>query len=230
MAYVVLREEGGYSEVRNFQNWTKLGGREDEDLHVPTVLAYEKDHDLQNDAPRHIGHLKNYQVADKDLKKYEWFKDHFPRNLPRQDQEREWKNPQPAATSPVTATSTDTVILYRHLLTSIYVAIKSESPALLAPGLDWDDACIEFIFSVPATWNRLTETLDNITKSFIAVVREAGFGEDETKHSVIVGLTEPEAAAAFCLKNKDDERNIKVCEIFYHYFRSPTQQMKLFDI
>jgi hypothetical protein len=53
----------------------------------------------------------------------------------------------------------------------------------------WEDATIEFIFSVPTTWqpNPTVERFRNI-------VKRAGFGQWE-KHSAIMGLTEAEAAA-----------------------------------
>jgi hypothetical protein len=53
----------------------------------------------------------------------------------------------------------------------------------------WEDATIEFIFSVPTTWqpNPTVERFRNI-------IKRAGFGQWE-KHTAIMGLTEAEAAA-----------------------------------
>lgn len=189
----------------NFQSWKKLGGKQNATDYVPTVLGYEKDHSLLDHRPDKIGFIEDDQRPH--LRIYEWFKEHFPGNLPCTPEE-----PGKAqGTSNTHSSSTDTFILYRHLLAKIYLAIKSLSPELLKGGPSWDEACIEFIFSVPATWNRLTETLDNITERFRAVVKEAGFGDRNSQHRVIIGLTEPEAAAAFCLSSKDDSQYIQVC-------------------
>lgn len=203
VAYAV-RESGQY-RVCNFQDWTKLGGDKNATDCVPTVLGYEEEHSLLNDAPDHVGFIKDYTRPK--LRIYEWFKEHFPGNLPNASEE-----PGRAQGISIThASTTDTVILYRQFLTMIYVAIKSVGSELLKGGPGWDDACIEFIFSVPATWNRLTETLDNITETFRAVVEGAGFGDGKPQHRVVIGLTEPEAAAAFCLSSKDDSHYIQVC-------------------
>jgi hypothetical protein len=202
------REDGKYDGVRDFRNWTNLGAdNNNKTALVPTIIAYENDHNLQDDSPAYIGFPDKYQKADKDLEVYEWFKEHFPGNLPRAGNEAGTMVRPPSFTNP---SNTDTMILYLRFLEKIYLTIKSES-RLLWPGLDWDDAHIEFIFSVPATWNRLTETLDNITQSFRAIAKEAGFGHDDPKHSISVGLTEPEAAAAFCLTEHSDKHHLEVC-------------------
>ncbi|PSN75303.1 hypothetical protein BS50DRAFT_567996 [Corynespora cassiicola Philippines] len=56
-------------------------------------------------------------------------------------------------------------------------------------GTDWRSARIEFIFSVPTTWAPVP-TVEN----FKTIVKESGFGSCEG-HSVVIGLTEAEAAA-----------------------------------
>jgi hypothetical protein len=55
-------------------------------------------------------------------------------------------------------------------------------------GVDWEDAKIEFIFSVPTTWST------NTVEKFKRIVRQAGFGSHQN-HSLTIGLTEAEAAA-----------------------------------
>ncbi|KAJ0116802.1 hypothetical protein J7T55_009953 [Diaporthe amygdali] len=200
VAYAI--HESGEYRVCNFQSWTDLGGAENATDYVPTILYYEKEHGLLDDAPKQIGFMKKHQRGQ--LRAYEWFKEHFPGNLPYSPEEPG----KTQGTSNTHSSSTDTFILYRHLLTKIYVAIKNLASEMLKDGPNWEDACIEFIFSVPATWNRLTETLDNITERFRAVVKEAGFG-DQNHHKVMIGLTEPEAAAAFCLSSNDDSHYIQ---------------------
>lgn len=194
------RKGDSYAEVRDFRAWTSLGIPKHSDSLVPTILAYEKDHNLQDHAPQHIGFLETHQRNDKNLKVHEWFKDHFPGNLPPPGQESARYGD---SVSSAGGCKTDTMILYDHFLRKIYVALKSATASLMAEagqhGFHWDDAYIEFIFSVPATWNRLTETLDDVhTRLFKETITGAGFGRENSKHQVLVRLTEPEAAAAFC--------------------------------
>lgn len=181
-----------------------LGGEKNATDYVPTVLGYDKEHRLQDDVPTHVGFIKDYDKPD--LTIYEWFKEHFPGNIRNAAGE-----PATTQRKPMTYLSrTDTVILYHKFLTKVYVAIKSVGSELLDDGKGWDKSCIEFIFSVPATWNRLTDTLDITTERFREVVKEAGFGDRNPHHRVVIGLTEPEAAAAFCLSSKDDSHHIQV--------------------
>lgn len=56
-------------------------------------------------------------------------------------------------------------------------------------GVQWEDARIEFVFSVPTTWAPVP-TVENFKK----IVRGAGFGSHRG-HSLTIGLTEAEAAA-----------------------------------
>jgi hypothetical protein len=58
----------------------------------------------------------------------------------------------------------------------------------------WEDATIEFIFSVPTTWNP-----HPTVERFRNIVIRAGF-EKNTNHTVTIGLTEAEAAAVHTAK------------------------------
>ncbi|KAI9760223.1 MAG: hypothetical protein M1840_002585 [Geoglossum simile] len=60
---------------------------------------------------------------------------------------------------------------------------------------DWRTSAVEYIFSVPTTWNDPA-----VVEDFRKIVRAAGFGENK-RHSVTIGLTEAEAAAAYTAKN-----------------------------
>jgi hypothetical protein len=53
----------------------------------------------------------------------------------------------------------------------------------------WEDANIEFIFSVPTTW-RVVPTVER----FRSTIERAGFGK-HPNHKADIGLTEAEAAA-----------------------------------
>lgn len=78
---------------------------------------------------------------------------------------------------------------FRFLYRTIESRLKSELAS------SWEDAKIEFIFSVPTTWqpNPTVERFRNI-------VSRAGFGQHYT-HSAEIGLTEAEAAAVHTARN-----------------------------
>lgn len=59
----------------------------------------------------------------------------------------------------------------------------------------WEDANIEFIFSVPTTW-KPNPTVERFRK----LAERAGFGKSPS-HSVVIGLTEAEAAAVHTARN-----------------------------
>jgi len=56
-------------------------------------------------------------------------------------------------------------------------------------GVNWEHARIEFIFSVPTTWAPIP-TVEN----FKSIAKASGFGSQRS-HSLVIGLTEAEAAA-----------------------------------
>jgi hypothetical protein len=59
-------------------------------------------------------------------------------------------------------------------------------------GKEWDQAVVEFYFSVPATWSNDTAGL------FKQLAVEAGFGS-QRDFRVTASLTEPHAVAAYTL-------------------------------
>lgn len=58
----------------------------------------------------------------------------------------------------------------------------------------WDDAKIEYIFSVPTTWKP-----HPTVERFRAITEKAGFGKSPN-HKSYIGLTEAEAAAVYMAK------------------------------
>lgn len=72
-------------------------------------------------------------------------------------------------------------------LTEVYKHIRRNISGNMQ--VQWDQIPIEFIFSVPTTWQG-----QGILTDFLGVIRGAGFGES-AKHDVVLGLTEAEAAA-----------------------------------
>ncbi|KAK0617573.1 hypothetical protein B0T14DRAFT_400927, partial [Immersiella caudata] len=73
--------------------------------------------------------------------------------------------------------------VYKHIRKSIFRSNGCQTD------VDWDEMAIEFIFSVPTTWQG-----QGILNDFQKIIRSAGFGVPEN-HDVILGLTEAEAAA-----------------------------------
>jgi hypothetical protein len=59
----------------------------------------------------------------------------------------------------------------------------------------WNNASVEFSFTVPTTWTSV-----GVTNDFETLIREAGFGNAGPNHTVSVGLTEAEAAAVYTLE------------------------------
>jgi hypothetical protein len=90
-------------------------------------------------------------------------------------------------------TIADVHMWFRDFLQELYGYISKYLDNWFAD--DWRHSTVEYIFSVPTTWNDLA-----VVEDFKEIVREAGFGESEN-HSVIIGLTEAEAAAAYTAKN-----------------------------
>ncbi|KAK5654474.1 hypothetical protein OQA88_7102 [Cercophora sp. LCS_1] len=73
--------------------------------------------------------------------------------------------------------------IYKHIRKSIFRSNGGEAE------VRWDDMAIEFIFSVPTTWQG-----QGILNDFQEIIHRAGFGGPHN-HEVILGLTEAEAAA-----------------------------------
>jgi hypothetical protein len=77
---------------------------------------------------------------------------------------------------------------YKDYLSKMYEYLAFKLGSEIS-GADWAHARIEFIFSVPTTWAPVP-TVEN----FKTIVKSAGFGQ-HVSHSVVIGLTEAEAAA-----------------------------------
>jgi molecular chaperone DnaK (HSP70) len=61
----------------------------------------------------------------------------------------------------------------------------------------WKDKKVEFVFSLPTTWNSL-----DTTKKFNEAIRAAGFtAENPEKHSAKLESTEADAAAVYMATN-----------------------------
>ena len=77
---------------------------------------------------------------------------------------------------------------YRDYLNKMFEYLAFKLGGELS-GVAWENARVEFIFSVPTTW----EPVPTVER-FKVLVKEAGFGQHD-RHVVTIGLTEAEAAA-----------------------------------
>ncbi|KAF2760339.1 hypothetical protein EJ05DRAFT_280146 [Pseudovirgaria hyperparasitica] len=146
---------------------------------VPTALVYPREFSgvptswgfQSEEASEQLDHSKVYR---------EWFKVLLD---PARLIEQQAKNPL------TTAKSVDEIKKwYTDYLCKLYGTIERKLSGQLSRR--WEDACVEYIFSVPTTWS------PPIVENFREVIEAAGFGQCED-HSVIIDLTEAEAAAVF---------------------------------
>ena len=77
------------------------------------------------------------------------------------------------------------ICLYKHISTTIQSTTGR-----------WEGKRIEFLFSLPCTFNKLS-----IPRDIRDLVVQAGFEGGGAQHKVDIGLTEPEAAAVYTLKD-----------------------------
>ncbi|KAJ4329041.1 hypothetical protein N0V84_000391 [Fusarium piperis] len=90
----------------------------------------------------------------------------------------------------------DTRKLYIDFMTCLYNELsKRYAPEMLGK-TSWEDARIHFLFSVPAMWG------DHTIDAFRDFASDAGFGR-LSGHTLGIGMTEPQAVAAFELSRSD---------------------------
>jgi hypothetical protein len=87
--------------------------------------------------------------------------------------------------------------LYEHIRATV---IRTHS--------HWERLAIDFVFSVPSTWASLS-----IPRDFEELIKQAGFadGGQNRSHTVEIGLTEPQAAAVYTMR--DSSRQFYVGEV-----------------
>ncbi|KAF7196595.1 Heat shock 70 kDa protein 12A [Pseudocercospora fuligena] len=89
----------------------------------------------------------------------------------------------------LTTTQRDVWRWYRDFLRRVYNHIEQKLSSEL-PNFEWSAAQIEFLFSVPTTWS------PQVVEMFRSIIGQSGFGDStNARHSVIMSLTEAEAAA-----------------------------------
>jgi hypothetical protein len=166
----------GNETVRWVQKWP--GRYQANENKVPTVVVYP----TGSREPSSWGFLsETIAETTADDKEYkEWFKTCLdPEKLLLR--QREDPDGAPASLQEVER-------WYGDYLKKMYEYLCFKLGAELS-GVGWEEARIEFIFSVPTTWAPVP-TVEN----FKRIAREAGFGLHHG-HSLTIGLTEAEAAA-----------------------------------
>ncbi|KAE9379840.1 hypothetical protein N431DRAFT_552160 [Stipitochalara longipes BDJ] len=146
---------------------------------VPTILVYPKNSTTPSSWGFYSEHHSEQMSQDKDLK--EWFKTYLDEDKLR----RALRDPNNHGICPASIQEVEK--LYCDFLGFIYQTIRTNLQGELANR--WEDACIEFIFSVPTTWKPVPTV-----ERFRSIIRRAGFG-GYSNHRAEIGLTEAEAAA-----------------------------------
>lgn len=107
--------------------------------------------------------------------------------------------------SPCSSTEEASSELLRYYDYFAYLYQYIESKLQMELPLRWDDARIEFIFSVPTTW-----APHPTVERFRSVIKKAGFGRSPN-HKSIIGLTEAEAAAVHMSREAPAIFNVRIC-------------------
>ena len=92
----------------------------------------------------------------------------------------------------------DVQMWFEDFLTALYQEIKKYISEKLKLD-DWRAVKVEYLFSVPTTWDNHPEALE----MFKAIAAKAGFGESE-EHSIQIPLSEAEAAAVYTAASQRD--------------------------
>lgn len=180
MAYCSFGAEVETREPKRFRGWENGSTAHK----IPTQLVYDR-RNIKGDP---IAWGSSELESTKDSVSGHWFKQGFALS-PDQSSDNGYTD----ADLP----SVDT--LYQHFLSKLYNNIRVALwEQLGGSGKDWEDASIDFLFSVPAIWD------SQARERFKYIATKAGFGCHST-HRVLASLTEPEAAAIFEI-NREDEK------------------------
>ncbi|CAO2657916.1 Nn.00g071760.m01.CDS01 [Neocucurbitaria sp. VM-36] len=166
----------GSDTVRHIQKWP--GRTQANENKVPTLLVYQQN----STTPSSWGFLAEtaQEVSGAGHESREWFKIMLDENLLEQMR----KKSRDASKVPQIH---EVEQWYTHYFQYLYRTIEARLKGELASR--WEDARIEFIFSVPTTWKPIP-TVERFRK----VITLAGFGI-HPNHTASIGLTEAEAAA-----------------------------------
>ncbi|CAI6291398.1 unnamed protein product [Periconia digitata] len=166
----------GSSTVRWVQKWP--GRMQANENKVPTVVVYPNDDPKPSSWGFASEAATENNAIDKEYK--EWFKTNLDPIHLAKEQHRDPEN-APHSMKEVEK-------WYEDYLRKMYDYL-SYKLGLELSGTTWDQARVEFIFSVPTTWPTIP-----VVERFRQLVLAAGFGSIPS-HTVSIGLTEAEAAA-----------------------------------
>ncbi|KAH7396128.1 hypothetical protein BKA66DRAFT_484908 [Pyrenochaeta sp. MPI-SDFR-AT-0127] len=166
----------GSETIRWVQKWP--GRYQANENKVPTVVVYPFD----SQEPSSWGFLSETvaETAAEDKEYKEWFKTCLD---PEKLRQMQYEDPEGAPES-----MKDVEKWYGDYLRKMYECLSLRLGDEIS-GTSWENAKVEFIFSVPTTWAPVP-TVEN----FKRIVKQAGFGS-QVNHKVTIGLTEAEAAA-----------------------------------
>ncbi|OAL00042.1 hypothetical protein IQ06DRAFT_250606 [Phaeosphaeriaceae sp. SRC1lsM3a] len=165
----------GNETVRWVQKWP--GRFQANENKVPTVVVYPNG----SIEPSSWGFLSETiaETTAEDKEYKEWFKTCLD---PEKLQLKQREDPEGAPSS-----LHEVERWYKDYLRKMYEYLSFKLGGELS-GVSWEDARIEFIFSVPTTWAPAT------VENFKRIVKQAGFASHRG-HGLSIGLTEAEAAA-----------------------------------
>ncbi|KAL2068019.1 hypothetical protein VTL71DRAFT_16117 [Oculimacula yallundae] len=172
----------GSDTIRWIQRWP--GRMQANENKVPTILVYPTNQPTPSSWGFQSETDTERQAENKEHQ--EWFKTYL-------DEDR-LHEVQMAARDPSEAPSSMAIVekwyhdYFLYLYQYISTKLQMEIPAR------WEDAHIEFIFSVPTTWKP-----HPTVERFRSITERAGFGR-HPNHRSIIGLTEAEAAAVHMSK------------------------------
>ncbi|KAF2851970.1 hypothetical protein T440DRAFT_447442 [Plenodomus tracheiphilus IPT5] len=174
VAYVNLSI--GSETVRWVQKWP--GRFQANENKVPTVIVYP----TGSNNPSSWGFLSETtaETSAEDKEYKEWFKTCLD---PEKLRQKQYEDPEGAPES-----LEEVEKWYSDYLRKMYEYLSFKLGGELS-GVGWEDARIEFIFSVPTTWAPFPTV-----ESFRTIAQQVGFGS-HMNHVMSIGLTEAEAAA-----------------------------------
>jgi hypothetical protein len=166
----------GSENVRWVQKWP--GRFQANENKVPTVLVYP----TGSRTPSSWGFLSETiaETTAEDKEYKEWFKTSLD---PEKLRQKQLEDPGGAPRS-----IQEVEKWYADYLRRLYEYLSFKLGGELA-GVSWENARVEFIFSVPTTW-ALLPTVEN----FKRIIKNVGFASHRG-HTLVIGLTEAEAAA-----------------------------------
>ncbi|VBB79460.1 Putative protein of unknown function [Podospora comata] len=166
---------------RMIQQWPLPDQKSGTHNKVPSTLLYDHKHDV----PTAWGFTCNNHE-----KTVEWFKRYLDEKYLKIMIQRAREN----GDEPEFETIEQVRKYYRDYMERLYKHISRT----LQKNEEWRHKKVEFVFSLPATFQSL-----EISDALMKEIKKAGFGTGGKNHSVSWGLSEPQAAAVYTAKDGD---------------------------